>query len=139
MIGDKKTPRIVLQNAYRMAVQALIVEVFHASEAKASKAVSDWWKGVSTSVAMRSGSFLHVDPIQTAAELSGSAERDLTVHEDRMYRRILETTLQQAKREFISEGNTQLVVMQKAIPEAISLQENPPLSISKQALAGSRR
>jgi hypothetical protein len=139
MIGDKKTPRVVLQNAYLLALQSLMVELFHVDEKTADKSVSDWWGHIAISSAMKSGSFLHTDPLQTAAELRGVKERDLSAGEEVIYRRILQESLEEARRDFSSQQvDGQLAAMRRPVRQVTPRQKSQPISIAKQAFAGSR-
>jgi hypothetical protein len=119
MIGDKKTPRSVLESAYQKAVRAILIEIFRVDTAVAEEMVSVWWVSLSKTSAVKSGIFLHADPIQTASELCGSEERDLTEDEQIIYRRILRSSMDAARSEHEPErANDQFSDLKQSVQSA---------------------
>lgn len=138
MIGDKKTPRSVLQNAYRTAVTGILVEILHDDEKTAEERVSTWWTYLAKTPAMKSGSFLHADPFQTAAELQGSRERDLSAEEGEVYRRILRHSMEAARRAREPEKTHTETEMRQPVQSASSSPSSKAGILTRRAFAGAR-
>jgi len=96
MIGRKNLPKVVLKQAYKLAVSSTLSHVFELAPARAQDITEDWWNRLSKTSAMKSGIFLHSEPIKTAALLLGRERPALEGEARTSYRAILRESLEMA-------------------------------------------
>ncbi|HEX9198101.1 MAG TPA: hypothetical protein VF865_00965 [Acidobacteriaceae bacterium] len=90
MAETKKMSSQQLRSAYREAVEECLVTFYRKDKRQAHELVSDWWTRLSKSRALRSGLFMHAEPIETAANLAEQKEAPITDRNRKLYQEILE-------------------------------------------------
>ena len=100
MVGNKSVPKAVLKNAFKLAVVQTMTHVFGTPASRAEAITGDWWSRLAATKAMKSGIFLHSEPIKTAAALLERASPKLDDDRRVQYAQILGRSLETALREY---------------------------------------
>jgi hypothetical protein len=94
---EKRISRKVRDVAYLRAVRLSLELLFQIDPGKSEDIALTWWSRLAQTPAIKSGIYLHVEPLQTAADLLGVKRPVMNDADRQRYSKILSDSLRLAK------------------------------------------